>query len=81
MKCSSTQAPDLAKATPGARLKWFRQQNGLSQEAFGYPLGMVQSQVSRYENGCLSLSIEIAQLISRFYKISLIWLLTGQGEQ
>ena len=61
----------------GERIKFIRDKTGLTQAAFGEPLGLSQSNVKDIEIGRKKVSIEIALDIERVYHADFKWVLTG----
>lgn len=41
---------------PGARLKYYREAKGVTQEEIGHPVGLTREAISRYERGVTPLS-------------------------
>lgn len=62
----------------GARLKELRQGMGLSQQAFGEPLGFPQTAVSAFEKGKVPLKKADALVVEYRYGIRHEWLLFGR---
>jgi DNA-binding XRE family transcriptional regulator len=55
---------------PGAYLRFFRLDNGLSQMGLGQTLGMSRQNVSHMENGRRPISRQMALRLSRFFAVS-----------
>lgn len=64
--------------TVSERLRWAREQMGLSQRAFVEPLGLTQPSYNRWESGEVKLSLAHARMIEAHHKIRSEWLLTGE---
>lgn len=62
------------------RLKEIREKQGLSGAAFAKELGIPQKTYHNYESGKNQVPAEIARKIYERFKVSLIWLLTGEGD-
>lgn len=62
------------------RFKEARKKAGLTQEKFGYEIGLKQTQVRDIESGKQKVSPELAETIEKKFYISGWWLLTGRAE-
>ncbi len=71
-------SPDL-KAL-GGRLRELRGFH-LTQEEFAKELGVSQSQLSKYERGVASPPADILFLVKKRFRVSVDWLLTGEGDR
>ena len=71
-------APDLRAL--GRRLRELRGFD-LTQEEFAKELGVSQSQLSKYERGVAAPPADILFLVKRRFRVSVDWLLTGEGER
>lgn len=75
------QAPEWKHLNDlGSRLRWIRNENGVTQSAFAKLIGVNQSRIPRYENGEHEPTRETLITISNLYHISLEWLVDGIGE-
>ena len=70
--------PDLRSL--GRRLRELRGFD-LTQEEFAKELGISQSQLSKYERGVAAPPADILFLVKQRFRVSIDWLLTGQGER
>lgn len=66
--------------TTGERIKKCRRVLGLSQADFANKIGISRITLARYESGERQPDAGVLLQISRIFKISIDWLLTGQGE-
>ena len=64
----------------GDRLKWIRKDKGLTQQAFARPLSTSSGYISEVEQGKKSPGSEFLLSLMRVYRISVDWLLNGEGE-
>lgn len=71
-------SPDL-KAL-GRRLRELRGFD-LTQEEFARELGTSQSQLSKYERGAAAPTADILFFVKKRFRVSIDWLLTGEGER
>jgi transcriptional regulator with XRE-family HTH domain len=71
-------APDF-KAL-GRRLRELRGFDS-AQEEFAKELGISQSQLSKYERGVAGPPAEILFFMKKRFRVSIDWLLTGEGER
>jgi transcriptional regulator with XRE-family HTH domain len=71
-------SPDL-KAL-GRRLRELRGFD-LTQEEFAKDLGVSQSQLSKYERGVVAPPADILFFVKKRFRVSIDWLLTGEGEK
>jgi DNA-binding XRE family transcriptional regulator len=55
--------------TPGAALRFFRQDNGLTQMVLGRYFGVSRQNVSHMENGRRPISRKMALRLSRFFRV------------
>jgi transcriptional regulator with XRE-family HTH domain len=55
---------------PGAALRFFRQDNGLSQMVLGRYFGVSRQNVSHMENGRRPISRKMALRLARFFRVS-----------
>ena len=53
----------------------------LTQEEFARQLGTSQSQLSKYERGVAAPPADILFLVMQRFRVSIDWLLTGEGER
>ena len=67
---------DLKKI--GVFLAQLRREKGLTQEQIGLELGVTNKTISRWENGNYLPPVEMLQVLSTFYGISINELLSGQ---
>jgi len=51
----------------------------LTQEEFAKELGISQSQLSKYERGIGAPPADILFLVKKRFRVSIDWLLTGEG--
>lgn len=63
----------------GDRLKQIRKEKGLSQKAFADPLATSSGYISEVEQGKKTPGSEFLLSLSRVWKVSIDWLLTGEG--
>lgn len=63
-----------------SRIKKVRLSEGISQESFGYRIGITRSSVSKLESGENSPSPQTQRLICQEFGVNPEWLLTGEGE-
>lgn len=68
--------PDLRAL--GRRLRELRGFD-LTQEEFANELGISQSQLSKYERGVAAPPADILFFVKKRFKVSIDWLLTGEG--
>lgn len=62
-------------------MKQFIESTGLSERAFSIKIGISQKTLNNQSSGQRKLSVEVAAAVARQYKnLSLLWLLTGEGE-
>ena len=71
-------APDLRAL--GRRLRELRGFD-LTQEEFAKELGISQSQLSKYERGVAGPPADILFFLKKRFRVSIDWLLTGEGER
>ena len=62
----------------GAFLAELRKEKNLTQEELGEQIGVTNKTVSRWENGNYLPPVEILQMLSRLYNVSINELLTGE---
>jgi len=62
------------------RLKQVRETTKLSQKAFAQELGIAQSVIAEIETGKNEPSRNLMIRLKKCYKVSIDWLLTGEGE-
>ena len=62
------------------RIKYLRQYLGLSQERFGYNLGVSRSVINNLERGTTELKDPLQSHLCSIYNVNPDWLLTGSGE-
>lgn len=62
----------------GKFIAQLRRQHGLTQEALGEKLGVTNKTVSRWENGNYLPDIEMLQLLSKEFQVSINELLSGE---
>ena len=62
----------------GSFLATLRKERGLTQEALGEQLGVTNKTISRWENGNYLPPVEMLQLLSNFYSVSINELLCGE---
>ena len=62
------------------RIKQIRQFLGLSQEAFGYNLGVSRSVINNLERGSTELKEPLYSHFCSVYNVNPDWLRTGEGE-
>lgn len=67
---------DTAKI--GSFLATLRKEKGLTQEALGEQLGVTNKTISRWETGSYLPPVEMLQLLSSFYSVSINELLCGE---
>jgi transcriptional regulator with XRE-family HTH domain len=73
--------PDKQRAEQGERFKKIREDLGFTQAQLAEVLGITQPQLSRFEKGVNSISLEIlAKVLEIDPKYNINWLVTGQGE-
>jgi transcriptional regulator with XRE-family HTH domain len=53
----------------------------LTQQEFAKELGVSQSQLSKYERGFAAPPAEILFFVKKRFRVSIDWLLTGEGEK
>lgn len=63
-----------------ARIKEAREKLGLSQTAFGAPIGATRDAINNVEHGRAAVSNMLISIICREYNVNEIWLRTGEGE-
>jgi transcriptional regulator with XRE-family HTH domain len=66
---------DYDQIALGKRLQYLRASRNLTQKAIGSILGIDQSTYSRMENGVYDAPLSILYKISKYYNVSVIWLL------
>ena len=62
------------------RIKELRKRVGLSQSAFGAPIGASRDQINNVENGRAAITDMMVLAICKEYGVSEVWLRTGVGE-
>lgn len=62
------------------RIKELRKRVGLSQSAFGAPIGASRDQINNVENGRATITDMMVLAICKEYGVSEIWLRTGAGD-
>ena len=62
----------------GSFIAALRHEAGLTQEALGQKLGVTNKTVSRWENGCYLPDVELLQLLSGLFGVSINELLCGE---
>lgn len=62
----------------GSFLAALRKEKGLTQEALGEQLGVTNKTISRWENGNYLPPVEMLQLLSNFYSVTINELLCGE---
>lgn len=67
----------MRKEEVGSRLKQFRKQAGLSQQALAEALHVTRLTITRYEAGQLSMGAESLERLASVCGVNLSWLLTG----
>ena len=73
-----TEVKKMDQVRIGAFIALLRKQKGLTQEALGEKLGVTNKTVSRWENGNCMPDIEMLQLLSGLFGVSINELLSGQ---
>lgn len=63
-----------------SRLKDLRKKLRLTQEEFGYNLGLARNTIAQYESGRIIPSNSVTLSICKTYNVNENWLLTGEGE-
>lgn len=63
-----------------SRIKEARETLGLSQTAFGAPIGATRDAINNVEHGRAAVSNMLISIICREYNVNEIWLRTGEGE-
>lgn len=53
----------------------------LTQDEFAKELGISQSQLSKYERGAAAPPADILFFVKKRFRVSVDWLLTGEGER
>ncbi len=53
----------------------------LTQEEFAKELGVSQSQLSKYERGVAAPPADILFFVKKRFRVSIDWLLTGEGQR
>lgn len=66
--------------TLGERIKQVRNENNLSQDAFGKRIGSARNTIANYENGNRTPSNSVLLSICREFNVSEEWLRTGIGD-
>jgi transcriptional regulator with XRE-family HTH domain len=61
----------------GEKLRHLREEKSLTQDDLGKILNVTKANVSKYELGRLQPNIETIKLISKYFNISIDWLLGG----
>lgn len=69
---------DSISETIGERIKYLRKEKGLSQEELGNAIGLTQNNISKMENGDVSLTIDNLLLLSSFFNVTTDYICTGQ---
>ena len=69
-----------AAATFGDRLVYAREQQGLSQQQLARRLGLKLATIQNWENDRSEPRANKVQMLAGFLNVSIVWLLTGQGE-
>lgn len=69
---------DSTNETIGERIKFLRKEKKLSQEELGTAIGLTQNNISKMENGDVSLTIDNLLLIASFFNVSTDYICTGQ---
>lgn len=64
----------------GQRVKWIRNDKGLTQQAFADALGITANTVSKLEPGMRMPSLDLVADIAAYFKVNLNWLMMGIGE-
>jgi len=64
----------------GERLKWIRKDKGLTQQSLAKPLSTSSGYISEVEQGKKSPGSDFLLSLMRVYRISIDWLLNGEGE-
>lgn len=64
----------------GIRMKWIREDLGLSQKEFGDSVGVSYSAIGLYENGKRSVPEPIKKSVCREHNVNYLFLTTGIGE-
>lgn len=77
----ATMSTSETGMTLGERLKLLRRERGWSQDEFAHHAQIDGRQVSRYENGKVTPSIEVMIKIARAYNVSLDFLLIDDAER
>lgn len=65
----------------GERLRQIREEKGLTQEAFGAPLGYSKNSISSIEKGAANISKRGIYAFGYWYGLSLDWILYGEGSK
>ena len=66
--------------TQGERVKYLRDNLGMTLERFGNPLGVRKTTISRIEKGERNLTNQMLAAICKQYSVNEKWLLTGEGD-
>ena len=66
--------------TVNERIRWVRQDQGLSQTAFARKIGLTQTGVSGLEQPGTKVAEKTVRLIASAFNVSFGWLTTGQGK-
>ena len=69
------------KGLIGSRIRDVRKRKGLSQTEFGERIGFHKNQVYNVENGKSIPSDEFLSAVSREFKVSFLWLRTGEADE
>ncbi|MDD2468446.1 MAG: helix-turn-helix transcriptional regulator [Desulfobulbus sp.] len=64
----------------GLRLKWVREQLGMSGAEFGEKIGIPQSKIADLERGKTKISLEVMSQLEKTYGLSRDWLIEGFGD-
>ena len=64
----------------GEKIKAIRKAKGLSQEAFGVPVGLTKSHISGVESGSKNISPKAQKVMIAHYNVSSSWWETEKGE-
>lgn len=78
-KSVDTPAEAEALTTFGARLQFCRKRAGMSQAELGKLFGVTQGAVVGWERQGAQVRLEILMPLSRLFKVSVEWLLEGDG--
>lgn len=63
----------------GARIKWLRNNNGLTQEQLAERIGITRTYLLKIENGSQVGPVELAVELATYFNVSLDFLLLGNG--